>query len=591
MIGRSGLGKSSFFHNVVLGGCLKYSPRDLQFWLLDFKNGGASSKYSNCGIPHIKIISENNKLDDAFCLFNMILEEMERRNKAFNELNVADIIEYNKKAKMNTKLEYFPRIIIAIDEIQELFRDNEASEIQKLIASISTRMRSSGMHFIIVAQNLSDGKSFMLNNAFTNHVSGRVCFRVVEDTLGESGFNDSFKKRKQEISSLNTGEAFVSYGGDTIEKVKMSFVPVEDICNSYARRIIEKYPLEEKSMPLVIGSKKKLSVNMLCQKNSVAYSDILRLLDCKKGFKDVVVGEDVYRMIPKEVRFWQNDNSSLLFLGSDRIMSSSLCTSVVLSLVNQNVKMHLFNGDKTPVVDDNGEYEHPFMYICKNATKCNSNIINHKLNQFKYIINNLYLEMRKRESQQQMAEDSINYENVFLVINDLFGIQSFCNNEEIYIKEREMDEKELIEKYENNYTEDFFCDSVPFDTNDSWGDKLSSIATISIQEAFRIMIEKGYKYNIHIIVSINRNYSSWNPGKFISSSRVILFNDNDFVSEVEESYYVKEMLKNISNNGNDETLAVWLTQKSLSKIRPLIYDLSNKNERMIIDSIMMGGGD
>ena len=74
-IGQSGSGKSSFFHSLVLNGCLKYSPRDLQFWLLDFKNGGASSKYSNCGIPHIKIIAENNKIDDALCLFQMVLEE------------------------------------------------------------------------------------------------------------------------------------------------------------------------------------------------------------------------------------------------------------------------------------------------------------------------------------------------------------------------------------------------------------------------------------------------------------------------------------------------------------------------------------
>ena len=56
-IGQSGSGKSSFFHSLVLNGCVKYNPKDLQFWLLDFKNGGASSKYSNSGIPHIRIIA------------------------------------------------------------------------------------------------------------------------------------------------------------------------------------------------------------------------------------------------------------------------------------------------------------------------------------------------------------------------------------------------------------------------------------------------------------------------------------------------------------------------------------------------------
>ena len=54
VIGQSGSGKSSFFHNVVIGGCYRYSPKDLQYWLLDFKFGGASSKYEFSCIPHVR---------------------------------------------------------------------------------------------------------------------------------------------------------------------------------------------------------------------------------------------------------------------------------------------------------------------------------------------------------------------------------------------------------------------------------------------------------------------------------------------------------------------------------------------------------
>lgn len=303
VIGQSGSGKSSFFHNVVLGGCLKYSPRDLNYWLLDFKYGGASSKYRDSGIPHIKIISENNKIDDAFCLFTMILEEMERRSKLFNSVNTDNIIDYNEKAKVDNSLEYFPRIIIAIDEIQEIFRDEDASKIKDKIAKISTRMRSSGIHFIMVAQNLSDGKSYMLKEAFTDHVTGRVCFRVDPGVIGESGFNETFTNRKEEISKLTTGEAYVSYGDDTINKVKMSFVPVEQIRNNYSEEIIKRYPAYSIHKPLVIGSKKKLLISDLCQRENSFYSDILHDLDFNNGFNYAVIGEDVYSMQPKRFIF------------------------------------------------------------------------------------------------------------------------------------------------------------------------------------------------------------------------------------------------------------------------------------------------
>ena len=586
VIGQSGSGKSSFFHNVVLGGCLKYSPEDLQYWLLDFKNGGASSKYRNSGIPHIKIIAENNKIDDAFCLFNMILEEMERRSKAFNSVYTDNIIDYNEKAKEDKNLEYFPRIIIAIDEIQEIFRNDDASEIQKLISSISTRMRSAGMHFVMVAQNLCEGKSYMLKDSFLPSASGRVCFRAASNIPGDSGFNDNFTKRKEEISKLATGEAYVSYGGDTINKVKMSLVPIDKISTDYSMEIARRYPAFSNHKPLVIGSKKKLLISDLCQRKNSIYSDILHDSDFNKGFNDAVIGEDVYSMLPKRIRFSQYDNSTLILLGSDRIMSSSLCASVALSLVSQNEVIHLFNGDKTPIANDEGAFDHPFMYVCKNISQHNSNFINHRLDQFKDVVRDLYSEMLDREQQEQKSEDSIKFKSEFLLVNDLFGIQSFTNNEVIENRADSNANISISDKYSGVVTEDIFGGGDLFgDTNTSVS-SASSEFNLGIQNALELLIEKGFKYNIHVVLSMKRTSSKWYPRMAFQFSRMLLFNENDFAADLDNSYYVKEMLKNISNNGNEETLAVWYTKKSLSKIRPIIYDISNINDRRLIDSVM-----
>lgn len=589
VIGQSGSGKSSFFHNVVLGGCLKYSPEDLQYWLLDFKNGGASSKYRNSGIPHIKIIAENNKVDDAFCLFKMILEEMERRNKAFNDSFTDNIIDYNVKAINDDNLEYFPRIIIAIDEIQEIFRDDSASEIQTLISSISTRMRSAGMHFVMVAQNLSEGKSYMLKDSFLPSASGRVCFRAAQNIPGDSGFNESFTKRKEEISKLNTGEAYVSYGGDTIEKVKMSLVTADEIGNYYFKKIIAKYPSYKNYKPLVIGSKRKLNIFDSCQSTAVMYSEILKKSNYRNGFNDVVIGEDVYRMLPMRIRFSQYDCSSLFILGSDRIMSSSICTSIALSLVSQKESIHMFNGDKTPMANDDGKFDHPFMYICNNITNYNTNYKNYKLAQFKDVVRNLYSEMLSREQQQQMADDSIEFKNEFLLVNDLLGIPCFTNNEMIENNDVSTSDVNISEKY-SVFSGDIFGGGDLFADNAYNTSTTDSNFRINIQNAFETLVEKGFKYNIHVIASIKRSSSDWYPRTAFQLGRLLLFNENDYASDLENSYYVKEMLKNISNNGIDETLAVWFSKKSLSKIRPIIYDISNNRDKQLIDSVMSNGG-
>ena len=95
------------------------------------------------------------------------------------------------------------------------------------------------------------------------------------------------------------------------------------------------------------------------------------------------------------------------------------------------------------------------------------------------------------------------------------------------------------------------------------------------------IVEKGFKYNIHVVASIRRSSRNWYASNTFLLSRLLLFNENDFATDLDNSFYVKEMLKNVSNNGYNETLAVWFTKKSLSKIRPIIFDRKNNDIKNI----------
>ena len=580
-IGQSGSGKSSFFHSVVLNGCLKYSPKDLQFWLLDFKNGGASSKYSKCGIPHIRIIAENNKIDDALCLFQMVLEEMERRTKAFNKSFTDNIVEYNKKADLDITLEYFPRIIIAIDEVQEIFRDDNASVIQKLISSISARMRSAGMHFVMIAQNLSEGKSYMLKGAFLPSATGRICFRVSQDIPRDSGFDNEFIERKKEISELKTGESYVSYGKNTIKKVKMAYVSPEAMKDCFAA-ICNKYQEFAHTRPLVIGSKQRLAITDSMQGTSENYHVVMASTTKSKGSCSAVIAEDVYRMNPLTIRFSQHENSSVLFLGSDKEISSSLCTSVTVSLIKQGVRIHLFNGDRTRIQDDYELIPHPFMYLCQNINRQNESVTIHRLDQLKDVLCDLYDEYLKRQELVQKAdyEDPV-FEPVFLVVNDLFGIESFVSNE---VVEKTESQLELAEKPQQGlgFNYDIFGEEKT--RNDNRG-----CFRESIQNIMGYFLKNGYRYNIHMILSIKGDPITWRNLRLTSEiNNVVLFNDTEFAEQIENAYFLKEMLKNISNDGEKETLAVWSSKKTFSKIRPILYDLSIPSEKELLDKLIGG---
>lgn len=578
-IGQSGSGKSSFFHSLVLNGCMKYSPKDLQFWLLDFKNGGASSKYRDSGLPHIKMIAENNKLDDALCLFQMVLEEMERRNKAFNANGTDNIVDYNEIAKARD-LDYFPRTIIAIDEVQEIFRDDSASVIQKQISSISTRMRSAGMHFVMVAQNLSDGKSYMLKDAFLPSATGRICFRVAQDIPRDSGFEEEFIQRKQEIAELKTGEAYVGYGKDTIKKVKMAYTSPQEMSNKYFADIRSKYPSYVNQKPFIIGSKVRISINSCLQGQKVSYFDVMKEIAPVNGVFSAVIGEDAYRMTSLKVNFSQNENSSVLLLGSDKQISSSLCTSIVLSLMRQSVPIHLFNGDRTKVQDGVESYPHALMYICQNLGDHNKLVKNHRMNEFGDVLSELYREYLQRQARVQEADDEDPlFEPVFLVVNDLFAIESFSSNS---IVECGKDEKQEIDILDESY--DFKYEIIPSTSVKTNNQGRFQEGT---QNIVATLVKNGWRYNMHIVLAIKGDPSVWRSSRVVTEvNSVSLFNTTDYAEQFSNSYYLKEMLKNISNDGEPETLAVWASHRVYSKIRPFIYRISDEQERFQVDALL-----
>ena len=583
VIGATGVGKSSFFHSLVLNGCLKYSPEDLQFWLLDFKNGGASSKYSTCGTPHIKIIAENNKIDDALCLFQMVLEEMERRNKAFNRCFTDNILDYNKKAKAE-RLEYFPRIIIAIDEIQEVFREDNASVIQKLISAISSRMRSAGIHFVMVAQNLKEGKSYMLKEAFLPSATGRVCFKLNEiDIPRESGFGEDFINRRENILELNTGEAYVSYGKNTIKKVKMAYADMNstDERKYYFDEICSRHSGYANMRPLVIGSKRRLTITDYKQGTHESYSDVIKKVKPSFGMYNAVIGEDVYRMEPLSISFSQHENSSVLFLGDNKRIASSLCASTALSLLRQNVKVHLFNADRAKDQEDFGTVPHPFMYVCQNISFSGGLLENHRLDQLKDVVRDLYSDYLGRQAEVQRAEfEDPEFSPVFLIVNDLLGIESFTSN--VIVENRQ---KEIIDEPAKNRG---FFDYDLFSDTESVNQTETGEFRENIQNIINTLLKNGYRYNMHLILAIKGDPSAWRSSHTVSDvNTIVLFNKTNYADQLENSFYLKEMLKHISGD-TEETMAVWSSKKAFSKIRPIIYKMSNGAEKKALDMLLKG---
>ena len=105
------------------------------------------------------------------------------------------------------------------------------------------------------------------------------------------------------------------------------------------------------------------------------------------------------------------------------------------------------------------------------------------------------------------------------------------------------------------------------------------------------LVNDGYRYNIHTVLAIKGDLSQRSFRITSGTNRMIFFNNTEYVNQVENSYYLKEMMRNISNDGEPETIAVWAKPnlKSFSKIRPIIYNMSDPEETAALESLISGG--
>ena len=325
---------------------------------------------------------------------------------------------------------------------------------------------------------------------------------------------------------------------------------------------------------MVIGSKARLSVTSSLQNGDHTYNQEMMSLSPNPLSYEAVIGEDSYRMSPLRIVFSPYENSSLLLLGDDKEIASSLCTSIALSLIKQQIHIHLFNADRIKSQYDGVVSQHPFAYLCALAKNSFPGVESHSLSEFSHIVTKVYTEYIKRlESVQESDDETPAFESVCLIVNDLYGIQQFMANDYLEAKSN-------TSISQNNNKFDFsILETTGYDSQ-------SAFLKEKIQDALVKLVKDGYRYNINVVLAIKGDPGLWRNMRPTDVNNVILFNPTQYANFVDNQFYVREMLKNISPETGSETLAVCINKKHVSKMRPFIFDMANQNEVKCIDSVL-----
>jgi hypothetical protein len=174
--GKTGSGKSTLFHVIITNLALWCSPDQVEFYLVDFKKGVEFKCYATHKLPHARVIAIESDREFGLSVLQRVDEELKRRGDLFRKLGAQDIAGYKRAGGT----EAMPRVLLLIDEFQELFvEDDRVSQGAALLLDRIVRQgRAFGIHVILGSQTL--GGAYTLARATMGQMVVRIALQCNE---------------------------------------------------------------------------------------------------------------------------------------------------------------------------------------------------------------------------------------------------------------------------------------------------------------------------------------------------------------------------------------------------------------------------
>ena len=188
--GPSGSGKTNFLYAVLGSLAARYSPDELELYLMDFKEGVSFAQFAPgrkdpSWLPHARLVGVNVNTDREFgvALLRFLADEMRRRADAAKRHEVTKLEELRAEDPDG----HWPRIVAVIDEFQYLFaeRDQVTAQATALLEDVARRGRSQGIHLVLASQDVASIEAFWTRPAIFEQFIVRIALPKARKVLAE----------------------------------------------------------------------------------------------------------------------------------------------------------------------------------------------------------------------------------------------------------------------------------------------------------------------------------------------------------------------------------------------------------------------
>ena len=208
--GAVGQGKSNLISVVVHSLCQRYSPSEVEFYMLDFKEGVtlqafAPDPHTGSFLPHARVLGLDADREYGVNVLRHLFAIYRQRMATFKASGVQNIRQY----RLADPEAIMPRIVVVIDEFQMLFADQDtvATTASDLIVKGARLFRACGIHFILASQTIGSGG--MLGGTTGQALFAQIPVRLaLKNSLAES--HATLGLKNDAASHIRSREAIVN---------------------------------------------------------------------------------------------------------------------------------------------------------------------------------------------------------------------------------------------------------------------------------------------------------------------------------------------------------------------------------------------
>ena len=174
--GKTGSGKSTLWHALIANLALRYSPDEVELYLIDFKKGVEFKLYALHQLPHARVIAIESEREFGLSVLQRLDAELRQRGDLFRAAGVNDLAGYRDSHPDGR----CPRILLIVDEFQEFFVEDDrlSQEAALLLDRLVRQGRAFGLHILLGSQTL--GGAYSLARSTIDQMAVRIALQCSE---------------------------------------------------------------------------------------------------------------------------------------------------------------------------------------------------------------------------------------------------------------------------------------------------------------------------------------------------------------------------------------------------------------------------